>query len=77
MVPEIIVNYIVIPGLHIVGRLQSVRRASSRLVFLDLTGEFEHVQAMCNFRKLEPTGLGLDAFKDFSKLLRRGDLICM
>ncbi|OIW24022.1 lysyl-tRNA synthetase-like protein [Coniochaeta ligniaria NRRL 30616] len=57
------------------GRLQSVRRASSKLVFLDLTGEFEHVQAMCNFRKLEPTGVDLNAFKDLSKLLRRGDLI--
>jgi lysyl-tRNA synthetase class 2 len=66
----------VTPGLHLVGRLQSVRRASSKLVFLDLTGEFEHIQAMCNFRKLEPTGVDLNAFKDVSKLLRRGDLVC-
>ncbi|KAB5578598.1 hypothetical protein GE09DRAFT_1199769 [Coniochaeta sp. 2T2.1] len=57
------------------GRIQSVRRASSKLVFLDVTGEFEHVQAMCNFRKIEPTGVDIDAFKDISRLLRRGDLI--
>lgn len=31
---------------------------------------------MCNFRKLEPAGVDLNAFKDLSKLLRRGDLIC-
>jgi len=45
-------------------------------VFLDLTGEFEHVQAMCNFRKLESSGVDLATFKGLSKLLRRGDLIC-
>lgn len=46
-------------------------------MFLALTGEFEHVQGMCNFRKLEATGITLDAFKTLAKLLARGDLICM
>ncbi|KAK3938930.1 lysyl-tRNA synthetase [Diplogelasinospora grovesii] len=58
------------------GRIQSVRRASSKLVFLDIKGEFEHVQGMCNFRKLEESGgATLEGFKKLAKLLNRGDII--
>lgn len=59
------------------GRVQHVRRASSKLVFLDLTGEFERVQGLCNFRKLEPSGATLSEFKELSKLLNRGDLVAV
>lgn len=45
-------------------------------MFLALTGEFEHVQGLCNFRKLEAGGVTPDAFKNLAKLLARGDLIC-
>ncbi|RKU44612.1 hypothetical protein DL546_006445 [Coniochaeta pulveracea] len=44
-------------------------------MFLALTGEFENVQGLCNFRKLEASGVTLDAFKGLAKLLTRGDLI--
>jgi lysyl-tRNA synthetase class 2 len=46
-------------------------------MFLALTGEFENVQGLCNFRKLEASGVTLDAFKGLARLLTRGDLICM
>jgi len=58
------------------GRLQSVRRVSSKLVFLDLKAEFEGVQGLCNFARLEPSGATLGAFKQLIKLLNRGDIVC-
>lgn len=58
------------------GRLQSIRRAGSKLVFLDIIGEFEHVQAMCNWGKLSAGGVNAEQFKDLSRLLKRGDLVC-
>ncbi|KAK3393844.1 hypothetical protein B0H63DRAFT_387501 [Podospora didyma] len=57
------------------GRIQSVRRASSKLVFLVIKSEFEHVQGLCNFRKLEAAGATLDSFKELSRLLTRGDIV--
>ncbi|KAK0618171.1 hypothetical protein B0T17DRAFT_561253 [Bombardia bombarda] len=58
------------------GRLQSVRRAGSKLIFLNIKSEFEHVQGLCNFRKLEAaTGTTIDSFKQLSRLLNRGDIV--
>ncbi|KAK3693516.1 hypothetical protein B0T22DRAFT_450009 [Podospora appendiculata] len=57
------------------GRLQSVRRASSKLVFLVLKSEFEQVQGMCNLRKLEAAGATLESFKQLARLLNRGDIV--
>lgn len=58
------------------GRVQSVRRAGNKLMFLDLKGEFEHVQGLCNFNKLQVTGVELGEFKALAKLLNRGDIVC-
>ncbi|KAK3382480.1 class II aaRS and biotin synthetase [Lasiosphaeria ovina] len=57
------------------GRVQWIRRAGSKLVFLNLKAEFEQVQGLCNFRKLESTGATLDRFKELSRLVKRGDII--
>ncbi|KAK3486338.1 hypothetical protein B0T13DRAFT_484005 [Neurospora crassa] len=57
------------------GRVQSVRRAGNKLMFLDLKGEFEHVQGLCNFNKLQVTGVELGEFKALAKLLNRGDIV--
>ena len=58
------------------GRVQSVRRAGNKLMFLDLKGEFEHIQGLCNFTKLQVTGVELGEFKTLAKLLNRGDIVC-
>ncbi|KAK0747761.1 hypothetical protein B0T21DRAFT_279178 [Apiosordaria backusii] len=56
------------------GRVESVRRAGSKLVFIDIRSEFENVQGLCNLGKLVDgtTGAGL---KDLARLLNRGDII--
>ncbi|KAK4204028.1 hypothetical protein QBC40DRAFT_218214 [Triangularia verruculosa] len=56
------------------GRVESVRRAGSKLVFIDIRSEFENVQGLCNLVKLVDgtTGVGL---KDLARLLNRGDII--
>ncbi|KAH8883664.1 class II aaRS and biotin synthetase [Thozetella sp. PMI_491] len=59
------------------GRVGHVRRASSKLMFLDLTGEFEHVQGLCNFRKVQADGVTLEQFKELSKRLSRGDIVSL
>ena len=56
------------------GRIEAVRTASSKLVFLSLSAEFNQVQAICNLGKLAD-GTALQDFKDFSKLLIRGDIV--
>lgn len=57
------------------GRVESVRRAGSKLVFIDVRSEFENVQGLCNLGKLVDgtTGSGL---KNLARLLNRGDIIC-
>lgn len=57
------------------GRVQSVRRAGSKLIFFDLKGEFERVQGNCNLRKLVD-GTTSRGLKELSRLLNRGDIIC-
>jgi len=56
------------------GRIESVRRAGSKLVFLDLKGEFERVQGICNFGKLVD-GTTVAGLKELARLLNRGDII--
>ncbi|AEO70005.1 9d043433-293b-4b5c-a64a-6bdec9e610d4 [Thermothielavioides terrestris] len=56
------------------GRVESVRRAGAKLVFLDLKGEFERVQGICNFGKLVD-GTTVGGLKEFARLLSRGDII--
>ncbi|KAL2198909.1 hypothetical protein P885DRAFT_30743 [Corynascus similis CBS 632.67] len=56
------------------GRIESVRRAGSKLVFLDLRGEFERVQGICNLGKLLD-GTTVGGLKGLAKLLNRGDII--
>ncbi|KAL2260801.1 hypothetical protein VTK26DRAFT_5099 [Humicola hyalothermophila] len=56
------------------GRVQSVRRASSKLFFFDLKGEFERVQGVCNLAKFVD-GTTVQSLKQLAKLLNRGDII--
>lgn len=57
------------------GRIESIRRAGSKLVFIDLKGEFEHVQGLCNLGKLVD-GTTAGGLKNLTRLLNRGDIIC-
>ncbi|KAK3299967.1 uncharacterized protein B0H64DRAFT_421384 [Chaetomium fimeti] len=56
------------------GRVDSIRRASSKLVFLDIGSEFERVQGVCNFGKLVD-GTTVPGLKGLAALLKRGDII--
>lgn len=58
------------------GRLQSIRRAGSKLAFLGLRNEFEDLQGMCNVRQLEAAGVDCSGFKSLVQLLNKGDIIC-
>jgi len=58
------------------GRVQFVRTASSKLIFIVIKSEFEQIQGMLNFRNLELAGTTAGVFKEFSKLVARGDIIC-
>ncbi|KAG7293406.1 hypothetical protein NEMBOFW57_003456 [Staphylotrichum longicolle] len=56
------------------GRVESIRRAGSKLVFLDIKGEFERVQGVCNFGRLVD-GTTVKDLKALAQLLNRGDII--
>ncbi len=56
------------------GRVESVRRAGSKLVFLDIKAEFERVQGVCNFGKLAD-GTTPRRLKELAQLLNRGDIV--
>ncbi|KAK4178112.1 hypothetical protein QBC36DRAFT_210213 [Triangularia setosa] len=56
------------------GRVESVRRAGSKLVFIDLRSEFENVQGLCNLGKLVD-GTTSSGLKNLARLLNRGDII--
>ncbi|KAK4100707.1 class II aaRS and biotin synthetase [Parathielavia hyrcaniae] len=58
------------------GRVESVRRAGNKLVFLDLKAEFECVQGICNFGRLSD-GTTIQTLKDLARLLNRGDIIAI
>lgn len=55
------------------GRVQSVRTAGSKLVFIDLSDGGETIQTLCRFGKLENAGVALDQFKAVSRTTRKGD----
>jgi len=56
------------------GRIQSVRSLGSKLLFLDVKQAGHAVQVMCAFKGLdEASGSSIDAFKQFSKIVRKGD----
>lgn len=61
-------------ALMAVGRVQSVRSAGSKLVFLDLKQDDHALQAVCAFGKLDDAAEeSLPAFKQFAKAVRKGD----
>ncbi|KAK0657689.1 hypothetical protein B0T16DRAFT_314545 [Cercophora newfieldiana] len=58
------------------GRVEFVRIASSKLVFVVVRNEFEQVQGMLNFRALGPADKTTrSVFKKWSKLVARGDIV--
>ncbi|KAL2125441.1 hypothetical protein VTJ04DRAFT_1806 [Mycothermus thermophilus] len=56
------------------GRVESIRRVGGKLFFLDIRGEFEKVQGICNLGKLED-GTQPSQLKELARLLNRGDII--
>lgn len=55
----------------VAGRVHSIRRASSKLIFYDLRGEGTKLQVMANSRKYE----SLERFQNDVNKIRRGDII--
>ncbi|PYH78272.1 putative lysyl-tRNA synthetase [Aspergillus uvarum CBS 121591] len=53
------------------GRIRTSRLAGNKLIFFDMSQNGHKVQVMCNIRQLE--GVTPEHFRDFSRLLRRGD----
>ncbi|KAF2839234.1 lysyl-tRNA synthetase-like protein [Patellaria atrata CBS 101060] len=58
---------------QVIGRVQTVRTAGSKLVFFDLVYREEKVQGMCNFRILEENGVSREQWQHFKRLIRKGD----
>ncbi|KAI1934240.1 mitochondrial lysine-tRNA synthetase [Ophidiomyces ophidiicola] len=56
------------------GRVRSQRIVGSGLVFFDLWQNGHKVQILCNYNKLEPTGITQQGFREFYNLLQRGDV---
>ena len=61
--------------LRLLGRVNSVRVAGSKLVFFDLLQEGHRVQGLCNFRLLSEASVTPRRFRKFYQTLRRGDII--
>lgn len=57
------------------GRIQSSRFASSKLVFIDIVQHGHRLQSVCNFFKLPANDVTPEYFKRFCKALKRGDII--
>lgn len=62
--------------LRLVGRIRSYRIAGSKLLFFDIIQNGQKVQVMCNQRTLTDATTP-EKFKEFYRLLRRGDAFCM
>jgi len=58
------------------GRLTSLRLAGSKLAFFDLVQDYMRVQVVCNFSKVAFAGVSQKDFRNFFRLLQRGDIIC-
>lgn len=59
------------------GRVSSTRIAGKALVFLDVYQEGCFLQGVCNGQRLGSwNGTTPEEFRQFSRLLRRGDVIC-
>lgn len=56
-----------------VGRVQAVRTAGSKLVFLDIKDGDHTVQAVVQLKHVESSGGNLDQLKAFARVARKGD----
>ncbi|KAF2967497.1 hypothetical protein GQX73_g6126 [Xylaria multiplex] len=57
------------------GRIMSIRRAGSKLVFLHILGGYQQVQVMVHLGSLTSSSLDPETFKRALHPLRRGDII--
>ncbi|KAF2808247.1 lysyl-tRNA synthetase-like protein [Mytilinidion resinicola] len=55
------------------GRVRSRRTAGNKLVFLDIERQTGKFQGMCDFGVLSEHGVSLEDFKQFKKIVRKGD----
>lgn len=55
------------------GRVQAVRTAGSKLVFVTLEGDGRILQVVCNHRVLFEAGMDSESFKAFKHIVRKGD----
>ncbi|KAI9767726.1 MAG: hypothetical protein M1835_006999 [Candelina submexicana] len=57
------------------GRVISSRSHGVKLVFLDILQDGQRVQGVCNLRLLEKSGVSEKQFRNFIRIMRRGDNI--
>lgn len=61
---------------RIMGRVYSIRKASAKLLFIDIRGEGKKVQIIVNAQNyLSPNDIDALDFKDSMLRLRRGDIV--
>ena len=65
----------IVLALTLLGRVNAIRVAGSKLVFIDLVQEGQYVQSLCNYRMLSEVGVTIDEFKRFCQTVRRGDIL--
>ena len=58
------------------GRMTSCRLAGGKLAFLDVVQDYVQVQVVLNFSKISFAGVSPTEFRNFLKLIQRGDIIC-
>ena len=57
------------------GRVRSVRKAGSKLLFLDLERGNGKMQALCNFKVVARSSASIDEFEAFAGIVRKGDWV--
>ncbi|KAH9906507.1 lysyl-tRNA synthetase [Xylariomycetidae sp. FL2044] len=57
------------------GRIMSVRRAGSKLLFMNILGDYQLVQVMININRISTPQTSLDQVKEQLHPFRRGDII--
>jgi lysyl-tRNA synthetase class 2 len=58
--------------LPLIGRVTAIRRAGSRLAFVDIVQDGHRVQTMCNVQRLDGENAA-SGFADLFRTFRRGD----
>lgn len=58
------------------GRVRSVRTLGSKLLFVDIERDSHRLQIMIEVKKLENYEDALEPFRNFKRIVGRGDWVC-